>query len=82
MNENALSEMTLEELKKKNDKVKILTAVLGGAIIVLVLAAIYLTIVKGFSVFSVFPVIFFPVLTVMIKGRKKIEEEIEKRGTL
>lgn len=79
MKEKPFSEMTLEELKKKNDKIRKLTAVMGGAIIVLLFSGIYLTFEKGFSIFSIFPVLFFPVFAVMIKGRKKIQEEIEQR---
>lgn len=82
MKEKPFSEMTLQELKKKDDKITKLTAVMGGAIIVLLFSGIYLTIQKGFSVFSMFPVIFFPVFAVMIAGRKKIQEEIKKRENL
>ncbi len=79
MKEKLLTEMTLEELKKKDNTVKKLTAAMAGAVIVLVLAGIFLTIQKGFSVFSIFPVAFLPVFIVMVTGRKKIQEEIEKR---
>ncbi|WP_394992399.1 hypothetical protein [Emticicia sp.] len=80
MKENNYSQMSLEELKAKEKTLKSATSAFIGVLIVLVFAVVFLGIRQGFSVFSVLPVAFLPLLLVNISGLKKVQEEIKSRN--
>lgn len=80
MKENTqFDKLDLEGLKKKEKALNISLKVLIGMIIVMVLAGIYLAIKQGFSVFTILPVAFLPILMTNIKNVKKIREMIAER---
>jgi 1,4-dihydroxy-2-naphthoate octaprenyltransferase len=69
---------TLEELKNKEKVQKTVTGIFMGSIIVMLIAGIYITVVgKAFSVFSVLPVAFLPLLIVNMNNMKQIKKAIE-----
>ena len=80
MKENKYAQMSLEELKAKEKTLKSATSVFIGMLMVMVFAVVFLGIRQGFSVFSVLPVAFLPLLIANISGLKKVQEEIKSRG--
>ncbi len=80
MKENKYAQMSLDELKAKEKTLKSATSAFIGILIVLVFAVVFLGIRQGFSVFSVLPVAFLPLLLANISGLKKLQEEIKSRG--
>ena len=80
MKENTeFEKLDLEGLKKKEKALNISLKVLIGMMIVMVLAGIYLAFKQGFSVFTILPVAFLPLLLTNIKNLKKIREMIIER---
>lgn len=80
MKQKELIEMNLDELKSKEKKLKLALGILAGAIIVLLIACIIITITKGFEVFTIMPIIFLPIIITSFSGLKKIQEEIKSRN--
>jgi Na+-transporting methylmalonyl-CoA/oxaloacetate decarboxylase beta subunit len=80
MQENKYSKMSLDELKAKEKTLKSATSVFMGVLMVLTFAVVFLGIRQGFSVFSVLPIAFLPLLLANISGLKKLQEEIKSRG--
>jgi hypothetical protein len=81
MKQVPLSELSQEELLKKVKTGKIAISALGGLLIVLVAATVYLTYLQGFSVFTVLPVAFLPLFIINVSNLKKIQAEIASRNT-
>ncbi|MCP9745513.1 hypothetical protein [Lacihabitans sp. CS3-21] len=80
MKENTeFAKLDLEGLKKKEKALNISLKVLIGMMIMMVLAGIYLFTKQGFSVFTILPVAFLPILMTNIKNVKKIREMITER---
>ncbi len=76
------SELTDEEILKN---VKLTKSVLisFSAIFVLLLATcLYITFTKGFGVFSVLPLTFFPILVTNIITHRKMNDEAKKRNLI
>jgi len=80
MKQVPLSELSKEDLLKKEKTSKTAIAALGGLLIVLIAATVYLTYLQGFSVFTVLPVAFLPLFTINISNLKKIRTEIASRN--
>lgn len=80
MKENKYTQKSLEELKVKEKTLKSATSAFIGVLMVLVFAVVFLGIRQGFSVFSVLPIAFLPLLIANISGLKKVQEEIKLRG--
>ncbi len=81
MKQVPLSELSQEELLKKEKTLKAASTVLRGMLVVLAAASVYLTYLQGFSVFSVLPVTFLPIFIVNVGNLKKIQAEIASRNT-
>ena len=81
MKQVPLSELSQEELLKKQKILKAASTSLGGLLILLVAVCVYLTWVQGFSVFSVLPVAFLPMFIINLSNLKKIQAEIASRNT-
>ena len=73
------AKLDLDGLKKKEKALNISLKVLIGMMIMMVLAGIYLFTKQGFSVFTILPVAFLPILMTNIKNVKKIREMITER---
>ncbi len=79
MKQQDYTQMTLEELKKKEKSTQTATYALIGIMIVQCLTGVYLTYVQGFSVFTIMPVVFIPIAVMSFGSLKKIREEIASR---
>lgn len=74
------SKTSLEELKKKEKSTQLSASLLGGLIIVQLIIGVFLTFTNGFSVFTVMPVAFIPILMISISNLKKLKKEIASRN--
>lgn len=79
MKENPYTKMTLDELNAKAKSLKSITSAFSGILLIMTFAGVFLSIRQGFSVFSVLPVAFLPLLVININSIKKIKEEIQSR---
>jgi hypothetical protein len=80
MAQQELSQLSLEELKAKEKKLKDSVTVLAVCIAMLFVAGIFLTIVKGFNTFTVIPFAFLGLILPSVSGLKNIRAEIKSRG--
>lgn len=80
MKENKYAQMSLEELKAKEKTLKSAISVFVGILMVLVFAVVFLGVRQGFSVFSILPVAFLPLILANINILKKLQEEIKSRN--
>lgn len=80
MAQKPLTEMTNEELQKNAKTMKTATIVLAACLGLMFLSGIFLTFKKGFSVSTVLPFAFLPILIMNLQNWKKTKEEIAKRG--
>lgn len=78
-NQPDLSELTNEELNKRAKTAKVVTGMLSGIVLIQFAAGIYLTVQKGFNVFTIIPVAFLPLLAVNYYNVKKINDEVARR---
>ena len=81
MKQVPLSELSQEDLLKKEKNLKAAGTVLGGMLLVLVAASVYLSYLQEFSVFTVLPVAFLPMFIINLGNLKKIQAEIASRNT-
>ena len=79
MAQKQLSEMTTEELNKNLKLMRVAIAVISASIGVMIVSAILNYSKKGFTVFTVLPLMFVPILTMNIANMKKIKAELIAR---
>jgi len=79
MAQKQLSEMTTEELNKNLKLMRVAIAVISASIGVMIVSGIVSYSKKGFSVFTILPVMFVPILTMNIANMKKIKAELDSR---
>ncbi|NCU06057.1 MAG: redox-active disulfide protein 2 [Chitinophagaceae bacterium] len=79
MAQKQISEMTTEELNKNLKLMRIAIAVISASIGVMIVSAIVSYSKKGFSVFTILPLMFIPILTMNIANMKKIKTELQSR---
>ena len=79
MAQKQISEMTTEELNKNLKLMRVAVAVISASIGVMIISAIVSYNKKGFSVFTVLPLMFLPILTMNIANMRKIKTELESR---
>lgn len=79
MAQKQLSEMTPEELNKNLKLMRVAIAVISASIGVMIVSSIVSYSKKGFSVFTILPVMFVPILTMNIANMKKIKAELDSR---
>lgn len=78
---NAYSKMSDEKLMKSERTAKIVTQLFGGGLIVLFLANLVLSFLKGFSNLNLVSIALLPpILVVNIHSLGRIREEIKRRG--
>lgn len=72
-----LSELDIEQLHKNEKKIKTILYLQITAIVILTILGVYITISKGFGVFTVFPVFFiptiFPIWYLLSETKKEIK---------
>lgn len=79
MAQKQLSELTDAELKKNIKIVSIAVAVIVASIILMAIAAIFSFSKKGFSMNTILPVIFTPIVMMNVITLKKLKAELESR---
>lgn len=77
-NEN-LGVQDTESLQKKQKLLKMVTAMLGGMLMVLLVLAIYISFKKGFSALVVVPIALMPILMLNVISIKNIQKELTSR---
>ena len=77
-----LSQMSNEELEKSYKVAK--GAYIGFVVIfaLLVLVALYITVKKGFGVFTILPIVFISILMSNITNFNKLKAEMESRNLI
>ena len=75
-----LSEMSLAELKSQEKQQTTIVSAFVGLILIMVVAGGVLTYLKGFTVFTVLPIAFLPLVLVFFKLVKKTKAEINSRN--
>ena len=73
--------MPLDELKKRAKSAQLNTYLLTGIIIVQTIVGVFLLFTDGFSVFTIMPVVFIPILIISFKNLKMIKDQIASRDT-
>jgi hypothetical protein len=79
MAQKQLSEFSTEELNKNLKLLRVAIAVISASIGVMIVSAIVSYSKKGFSVFTILPLLFLPILTMNIVNMKKIKAELQAR---
>jgi hypothetical protein len=80
MNNKKLTELSNEELLKNEKSIKSITTIFYLVILLLIFSSIYITIKKGFGVFTIFPLFFIPFLFTNRISLKEIQKEINSRN--
>lgn len=80
MAQKKLTEFSTEELTQREKALKTSIAVMGGAIALMIAAGAYLTIRKGFGVFTVLPIVFISLFVINFKNLKDIRAELASRN--
>jgi hypothetical protein len=80
MKENKYAKLSTDELKVKAKKLKSIISLYTGMLMVLMFVVVFFGIRQGFSVISAFPFILFPILYVILKNAKELQEEIKSRS--
>jgi hypothetical protein len=79
MAQKQISEMSTEELNRNLKLMRVAIAVISASIGVMIVSAVVSYQQKGFSVFTVFPLLFLPILTMNIANMRKIKTELRSR---
>jgi hypothetical protein len=74
-----LSELSTDELNAKETMAKKALYVWIGLMTIMILAAIANTVMSGFSVFSLMPLVFAGIFVSQYSNWKKVKEELAKR---
>ncbi len=82
MKQESLSNLSIEELKTKEKSLKTAAGMLSGMMIVMLAVGIYMFFQKGFSVFSVLPIAFLPLVGGLFAKIKEVRTEIASRNNL
>jgi hypothetical protein len=79
MKPEELTKLTEEELMKEEKKQKDQLKGLRFAIGLLIGVAVAVTVIKGFTVSTILPLFFIPILFLIQKNYKDVQSEIESR---
>lgn len=79
MKKEDYAQYSTEDLLKREKTAKSSTSLLAGIVIVQFIVGVYLTYKQGFSVFTVMPFCFLPIVLINYSSAKKIREEINSR---
>ena len=80
MKQDEFSTLTVEELNKKLATIQKLTIMLGVILVLMAISGVFITMKRGFYVFTVLPVSFLPILIANVTNAKKIKAEIASRN--
>lgn len=71
--------MTTEELNRNLKLMRVAIAVISASIGVMIVSAVVSYQQKGFSVFTILPLMFLPILMMNIANMRKIKTELQSR---
>jgi hypothetical protein len=74
-----LSQMSNEVLIKNYKSAKGIYIAFAAIFVLLLISCLYLTVAKGFSVFTVLPFTFIPILIANVMSFGKVKEEMKAR---
>ncbi|MDX8567304.1 redox-active disulfide protein 2 [Elizabethkingia sp. HX XZB] len=77
-NEN-FSDLSTEDLLKRQKTIKPLTIILIGTLVILLVLSIFITIKKGFTALLVVPFALSPIAILNLNNLKSIQKEINSR---
>ncbi len=80
MKQKSLSNLSLDELKTKEKSLMTAAGMLSGMMVVMLAVGIYMFFQKGFSVFSVLPVAFLPLVGGLFAKIKEVRSEMASRN--
>jgi hypothetical protein len=80
MKQESLSHLGLDELKTKEKSLMTAAGMLSGMMVVMLAVGIYMFFQKGFSVFSVLPIAFLPLVGGLFAKIKEVRTEIATRN--
>ncbi|OKS88242.1 hypothetical protein [Mucilaginibacter polytrichastri] len=80
MTKKTLSDLSNEELLKNEKKIKAITLVFAGLLLVLFFALLLLSVKKGISVLIVTPIALLPLLIVLLNNWNDLKKEIKLRN--
>jgi hypothetical protein len=80
MKNKALTEISNEELLKNEKKMKALTAVFAGVLIILFATTILVTLKRGFSALVVTPIALLLLFSVTFNSWNELKKEIKSRN--
>ena len=80
MRQNPLSELSTEELVKKEKGLKIAIIILGVSVALMFISGGYLYSQKGFTFSTIMPILFLPLWYLNYRNWKMLKDEIAKRG--
>ncbi len=78
-NTDKLSDLSNEELMKKLKVAKTIYVVFFAVFIIMLATCLYLTYSQGFSVFTMLPICFIPIMIANIMSYGKVREEARSR---
>lgn len=79
MAQKQISEMTTEKLNRNLKLMRVAIAVISASIGVMIVSAVVSYQQKGFSVFTILPLMFLPILMMNIANMRKIKTELQSR---
>lgn len=79
MQTNKLKDQSTEDLQKQAKSIRTITYMLSGALLLLFILNIFVTIKKGFSAISAVPVALLPIVIVNVNNLNAIRKELKSR---
>lgn len=79
MNDQKLKKLGDEELQKMQRKLKIITGMLAGGLLLILISALYSTIKDGFTIALIIPISLMPIIFINNKNLTNIKKELESR---
>jgi hypothetical protein len=80
MKQESLSNLSIDELKAKEKSLKTAAGMLTGMMVVMFAVGIYMFFQNGFSVFSILPVAFMPLVGGLFAKIKDVRSEVASRS--
>jgi hypothetical protein len=79
MENKKLQELSTEDLQKQEKSLKMLTALLTTALLIVFITALYTTIQKGFTTLLIIPIALLPIAILNYNNLTAIKKELNER---
>ncbi|RKE79670.1 hypothetical protein [Epilithonimonas arachidiradicis] len=77
-----LTELSNEELQRSFKQARMVLKIFFSIFILLLVTCLYITVTKGFGVFTILPLTFIPLIIANIFSYGKVKEEMKNRNLL